>query len=300
MPLQQMITNGHPDVLLIIEALAHGYILVYQLGHAVDALEDLLRRDPEHGPAHFWRGRILEDANRINDAIPEYRRAVELVPRRTTFRLRLALALVRNGQANEAWPHVEELLQITPADADLLLAAARCQRSFGDCPRAVDYLETLIRDHPDLADAWDERGRVALVQGNGSEAVRFFRRAFQLDPLNSDTGFALYTELNGQKKHDEAKVVWESLHQLKRDQDELALLIREVGKDERNAPLRHKIGVLLLKNKGDTAALRWFAGALQADPDYRPTHAVLADYHERKGNAELAAFHRGKAGKTTP
>ncbi len=142
-----------------------------------------------------------------------------------------------------------------------------------------------------------KRARVALAQGNGEEAVRCFQRAFQLNPQNSNTGFALFTELHGQNRHDEANVVWERLQQLKRFQHELKLLIGEAAKDQRNAPLRYRIGMLLLETKAEAAALRWFMGALQADPNYQPAHATLADYYERKGEAELASYHRGLASR---
>jgi Tfp pilus assembly protein PilF len=40
---------------------------------------------------------------------------------------------------------------------------------------------------------------------------------------------------------------------------------------------------------------RWLLSALHEDPSYQPAHAALADFYEKKGNQEDAAFHRQRA-----
>ena len=42
----------------------------------------------------------------------------------------------------------------------------------------------------------------------------------------------------------------------------------------------------------DKVGLRWLASALKIDPKHRPTHQVLADHFQQRGNAQAAAFHR--------
>ena len=58
---------------------------------------------------------------------------------------------------------------------------------------------------------------------------------------------------------------------------------------------RREIGVLYLGLGEDDQGLRWLSSALQEDPRTGPTHAALADYFERVGKMDEAAFHRRQA-----
>jgi Tfp pilus assembly protein PilF len=51
-----------------------------------------------------------------------------------------------------------------------------------------------------------------------------------------------------------------------------------------------------MNNKAETEAEGWLLGAVQDDPGYRPAHAALADYYQRRGNTKAAEYHRQRAG----
>jgi tetratricopeptide (TPR) repeat protein len=300
LPLQQLIQERSPEAVLIIEALVRGYMQVLRLGHAMAALEDLLQRDPDHQLAHYWRGKLLEESERLADAVVEYRRAVEIDPQRTDFRLRLAQAQLRMGNARDAWPHFAVLLKQTPSDPNVLLASARCQRQFGDFRQAHLYLKTLLDERPDHAEGWAERGRIANDQGNTRETLRCLRRAFELNLRDYTIGFALFNELNGQGEKAEANVIWERIERLKRAEERFRELLVQFGKDGRNVAVRHELGTICLRNENENTAIRWFNSVLQLDPAYRPTHEILADYYQRRGNAAAAAYHRERAESPAP
>src|SRR5207245_2630205 len=114
-------------------------------------------------------------------------------------------ALVQFGQSIEAWPLLEEVLRRTPDDPTVLLVAARCLRAIGQPQLALAYLDTLLRDHPDDAEGWAERGGAWKDQGNSSEALLCLRRAFELDPRSSRLCYLLLTELLAQQMADEAE-----------------------------------------------------------------------------------------------
>jgi tetratricopeptide (TPR) repeat protein len=299
-PLMQLIHENHPGTPLIAEALFHGFMQSFRLGHARFVVDVLLQHEPDHPWAHFWRASLLEDSARLPDAILDYRRAYELDPRHREFRVRLAQALVQNGQADRAWTHVSALLQEAPTDPDVLLAAAKCQRDLGDNPGALRYLETLLREHPDHVDGWAERGLILGDQGDLEESIRCLRRAFDLDPRKYRIGFALFNELHEQGRHPEARGVWEKIERRKHDGERLEEIVIQLSKDDRNVALRHELGVLSLRNDAEATALRWFASVLQIDPGYEPTHAALAEYYQRKGDSAGAEYHRKRAGKAKP
>ena len=80
---------------------------------------------------------------------------------------------------------------------------------------------------------------------------------------------------------------------------DLALLERanKLLQDEARQPTRDpapasEIGALLLQIHQERQGLYWMDQALVRDPDHQPTHKALAEYFEKKGDAERAALHR--------
>src|SRR5262249_48637069 len=59
-PLHARAKEGHPDRLLILEALAAGSLRAYQLAQAQTYLRDWLQRDPDDFQALLWYGEGLE------------------------------------------------------------------------------------------------------------------------------------------------------------------------------------------------------------------------------------------------
>jgi tetratricopeptide (TPR) repeat protein len=297
LPLQRLIQEDHPQAVSILEALARGYIQTFRLGGALEVFKHLIERQPDHKWAYFWRGNILEENEHEADAVIDYRRAVELDPKQTEFRIRLAAALVEFGKASDAWPYLAELLQETPDRAEVLFAAARCQRDLGDRARAMEYLDSLVKVHPEHAEGWAERGRIAGYQGDADEALRSLRRAFEIDSRSPGIGYALFNELTAQGKQDEAKKVWEVHDRTKKQFERFRKVLDKLSKDGTNVELRYELGTLCLANKSEAGALRWFSSVLLLDPAHKKTHAVLADYYQRKGDTARAAYHRQQLGE---
>ncbi len=294
--LQQLADNDHAEAVSILEALAKGYITSFRLGHAMVALEKLIEHAPEHKWAYFWRGNMQVDNEHLMDAVADFRRAVELDAEIPEFRLRLAMTLVSLGKANDAWPYVAGLLRQVPPPPEILLAAARCQRDFGDRRQALEYLKRLLDEHPEHAEGWAERGRILGNEGDGAESLVCLRRAFQLEPRSYSIGFSLFNELTAQGQHAEAREIWNRIETSKRRDERMKKIQEQLGKDGRNVALRHELATLFLSGNNEATALRLFTSVLQIDPGYKPTHTALADYYRRQGNAEAAAYHRRQAG----
>jgi tetratricopeptide (TPR) repeat protein len=295
-PLQGLLLDGHPDSVLILEALAQGYLRVSSYGPAQGALNDLLQREPEHPWAWFWRGSLHRRVGSIPKALPDYRQAVRLAPHRAAFRLGLALALVQSSRSAEAWPYLEQLLGESASDPDVQLAAAQCLRGLERPAEALPYLDALLRDHPDHAEAWAERGQACADQGDSAEALRCLRRALELEPNSYTIAFALFSELGRQGRAREATAILERVERGMRDEQRLQQLLTQQARQPRDAALACEIGTIFASKNAGAEALRWFSTALQIDPNHRPTHAALADYYQGKGNSEAAALHRRRAG----
>jgi tetratricopeptide (TPR) repeat protein len=294
--LNQVAANNHPDSVLIWEAVAKGCMQVNRRREATHLWYLVIGKAPEHPDAHYWIGEQLEETGFRIDAIPSYQRAVELAPHRDVYRLALANVLLGFRKPSEAWPHYHELLQRSPDQPAVLLGAARCQYALGQFAAAQDYLDTLLRDHSDNAEGLALRGKVYRDQGNRAEAVRCLRKAYALAPNNLNIGSMLLNELRGEKQRGEATELSRKLQHLEVELQRIEELDRQLRKVQRSAKLRCEIGETCLRIGQDAQALRWLNGALQDDPAYKPAHAALARYYERNGQAEVAVFHRQRAG----
>jgi len=56
--------------------------------------------------------------------------------------------------------------------------------------------------------------------------------------------------------------------------------------------LRYEAGMIFLQNGMTREGLHWLSTALDAYPAHRPTHEALAQYYEKAGQEDLAAYHR--------
>jgi tetratricopeptide (TPR) repeat protein len=294
-PLQQAVIEGHPNAILILEALAQGYLTIYRIGFAIASIQMILEHDPDHADARFWRGGILEGAGRSTEALEDYKRAVELIPTRIAYRLRFAEALLRNNRAQEARPHFEELLLHNAADPKVLLGAGRCFHALTLPAEAKKYLDSLLRQDPENADGWAELGRIALDENNTPEAVNCLRRAVELEPRSYPIGYALLTVLKAEGQTEEANALSVRLEQLKRDEERLKEINKQLSKTLNNPALRHEAALICQRNKVEEEAIRWFLGALQDDPNYQPTHAALAELYRNKGDVQQADYHSERA-----
>jgi tetratricopeptide (TPR) repeat protein len=284
--------HGHPDTLLILEALCQGYIKTYRLTHASRCLEVWLENHPDDVQALLWRAEVEQLRSSNQEALADCRRAVELAPERDDARLRLAELLLSENLPAEAIPHFERLRQSQPANTQVLLGLARCRRLLGEPEAAAKLLDALLQIAPEDVGALGERGRVCQESGEPARAERWLRMAVNRAPYDRDTVYALYLCLQQTGKTQEAVEYQAKLKEIESQLSRLREVTRRITQTPHDAALRHEAGMIFLKSGQSKEGLRWLYSALQEDPGYQPTHQALADYYERTGDREKAFWHR--------
>jgi tetratricopeptide (TPR) repeat protein len=288
------LTTGqdHPDRTEILEALAKGYRSVYRHGEALTCLNQLLEKDPNYIPALLLRGRTLEKLERDEDALKDYQQAVNLAPTSFEARARLAESLAAVGQIREAIGQYEYLHQQQSDNAEVVIGLAHCRHDNSELEAARQLLDTLLAQQPDCVPALLERSRLALHLGQAAETEQRLRRAALLTPEDKDVYFVLHLCLQAQHKDTEARQCLARLRKAEADEARELNLMARIVESPHDAGLRYEIGKVFLERGQGQEALRWLMGALQEDPEHRPTHAALADYFEQTGQPGLAAQHR--------
>jgi choline-sulfatase len=200
---------------------------------AARVLDRLARGPIPSFNVEFYLGRSLLEERRFAEAIPHLRRAVEMAPSRRSLSglaaapvyARLVEAYAGAGQMGTAMKTLDEALEASPANAELLrargtlllrqgdLAGARAAlekargvdaseprlhvelsnvyRNLGDLARARDEAREALRLDPDSPDAHVAHGLVLGALGREPEAGRAFREALRRAPDHPDALFYL-------------------------------------------------------------------------------------------------------------
>jgi tetratricopeptide (TPR) repeat protein len=291
------IDAGHPDSVLMLEALVQGYMKTYFLSAAVNCLDMWLDRDPDDPQAYFWRGEVLEIFHKYAEALADYQRAVDLAPDRDDARLKLADGLLHAQGARAAAPHYETLYERQPGEPEVLLGLARCRLELGETDEARRLLDALLAAQPRDGRALGERGKIELEAGHSAEAERRLRQAVAVVPYEHDVVYCFVQALRQQNMKEEAEEWTARLDRIDADLSRMNVVMRAISTDPRDPALRHEAGAIFLRNGQAQEGLRWLTFALQQDPNYRPTHELLAEYLEKHGQPEEAAAHRRLAGQ---
>jgi hypothetical protein len=126
----------------------------------------------KRGSVHAWGGRWEQ-------AVQEYRLALNQSPRDPSARTYLAMALFKSGQLREALGLYQDLCKAQPSNLSLLLRLAEVQEAIGDCESALANYRLLATTHEGL--------------NQPKDAVRGWRKAVALNPADLQLWDALLT-----------------------------------------------------------------------------------------------------------
>jgi tetratricopeptide (TPR) repeat protein len=266
---------------LVWEALAEGNIRMYRTLSAMEIIDGWLRVEPDNPRAHFLRGNAFRQGNPVK-AVPDYRRAVELLPDDDEARWWLAVSLQEAGQFDEALRHLEVLRDRGWPDRDLRPRLARSLDKLGRTDEARALLDADLAADPDHPLARCVRGQLEFAAENYESAERDYRQAVGVRPQDYQSRFALVQCLRHQGKEADARQEEDAAEKLKERQERLGELRgREMSMHPHDPALHCRMGVLLDALGYTDVAEKWLYSALNEDPDYRPGHAALADFLER-------------------
>jgi tetratricopeptide (TPR) repeat protein len=265
------------------------------LGSAKNYLDQLLERQPDHFLAFLWRGEVWERLISPERALEDYGKVVELRPAFLEARLRLAQVLIKLSRGDEAIEHLEVVRALQPDNPEVLLGMARCWRQRGDLARAEEFVAKALKKQPSSHEAVLTRGLIFLDLGKNEAAEPVLRKAVKLAPFDRESNFQLAKCLRVLGREAEEKQFRDRVKEIDATRLELTKLTDQIRKSPSDPELRRKAAELCLHCNRDAEALSWLQGALQINPNHKPTHATLADLYARIGRVGLADQHRKAA-----
>lgn len=159
-----------------------------------DPLMAAVRALRDDAPEHSNRGRTLESRGRLEEAIREYERAVEIDPAYANAHVNLVGAYGRANRFEQARTHYEAARKLTPASEELnnnwgIICALQ-----GKFTEAEASFRTTLATHPRSADALYNLGLLAAQRQDRRNARSYFERALAADPTHALARRALASE----------------------------------------------------------------------------------------------------------
>ncbi|MCH9026219.1 MAG: tetratricopeptide repeat protein [Proteobacteria bacterium] len=254
---------------------------------ALDPCLDALARSPEDAGLHHVYGRVLNNLNRLPEALDAINRAVGIEsgnPLMYAHRGHILLRLQRMGQAADDF---QRALALEPSQVVALGGLASICLAKGRAAEATALLLRLTDCDPDNHRHWLNLGLARHESGLLHEAEESFRTALEHSPGDPDVFCGLASVLQSQGHLDEAGEWFAKALHLQADHPQATAAIagiRELqGKpDEALAMLRP----LLSSESGEVApAVGWLVGAVRP----RPPYPVLVLVSEQGSGKTLAA-----------
>ncbi len=158
----------------------------------------------DYAEAHRNLGAGLIDRGRLKEAISHLRRALSIQPYDALAHNDLAIALAAGGCRDEALSHYRRALEIRPdyteAHVNLGFTLAAC----GRLDEAVSHYRQALEIQPNLADARYGMGKALAARGRWDEAIAYYREALEIRPDFAEAHHQLGKALAARGRTDEA------------------------------------------------------------------------------------------------
>jgi Tfp pilus assembly protein PilF len=299
-PLLLRFARRHPDDAAIAKELALGYLHANRLAEAEPHFNHWCEANPNDPEPYKQRAAFWDRWSRLENAVEDACRALQLDPNDRKLNQRLPLWLLTLSWFDQAEQECQRFLRRWPGDPWVLLVQAKVYKST-DRPREAEaVVDQLVHayDIQSFPEAYMLRGTLYLDASQPAEAIPWFQRVAAIP--GPDRGPALYQlarALNQVGKNQEAEQVMKEARLLE-EHAFLREMTGETGSSRVSTSAQARLAEEMLNAGNSKDGLRLLERILEKDPDCASAHRVLADYYEKRGQSERAAERRRRQGFT--
>jgi protein O-mannosyl-transferase len=220
---------------------------------------DVISKAPGNARGYGSLARILASRGRSDEAIEQYRKALEIMPDYTDALNNLGLALAARGQIDAAMAQYRKALEIDPDFADTHYNLGILLDGLGRTDEAIAEYQKTLEINPDFAEAHNNLGNALIARGQPDAAYAQFMTALKLNPDLAETHNNLGNILADRGEVDKAILHYEKALEIKPDY----------------AIAHNSLGNALAGQGRIEAAVAHFQRALEIQPDYAKARANL-------------------------
>lgn len=270
----------------VYQAIAYGYLSKYRLKEAWEASEFWLQWQPNSIAAHLLKADIYERIGDPVNAIKELELILKIDPSHPATKAKLGRLLIEANRIDEALNYLNELASQNVATPSVQIDYAEALLRSGKSDEAKKALQDAFRmglGRQDRAKASSTRGRIHMEEGKWEAAAADLLVAIEIAPDDSAAHIALsntlsrlgQTELADQYR-DRGTTLLQSANENFRKIREILAKILENPTDP---ALRTSVGKIMLEQGKIPEGLQWIETALQYDPQYAPALEILRQYY---------------------
>jgi protein O-mannosyl-transferase len=201
--------------------------------------------------ARYGLGNALFQEGKVDEAIAQYQKALQINPNYAETCNNLGNALLEQGKVNEAIEYLQKALQINPDNVEACGNLGNALLHQGKVDEAIEHLRKAVQINPHSANAHDILGNALLQKGNVDGAIAQYHAALQINPLYSEACYNLGNALLQQGKASEAIAQYQKALQI----------------NPNYANARNNLGTALSRQGNAAEAIAQYQKALQIQPD---------------------------------
>jgi tetratricopeptide (TPR) repeat protein len=229
-------------------------------------------------------GVALVHEGKADEAIGDFRRAIEINPNASDIRTNLGSTLLDHGRIDEAADEFQKAVANDPRNADAHYCLGSIYLNKNLVNEAAVELEQSINLNPYNARAHDALAIVFARQGKVADSVEQSRKALAIDPNYADAydNLGLTFENNGEFD------------------DAIACYRKSLEINSANASAHYNLGNALFKKGQVDDAISEYQNALRIAPDMSPALDNLGIAFIQKGQPDRASVELEQALKLNP
>jgi Tfp pilus assembly protein PilF len=214
---------------------------------------------PMGAKPHYDYASALQKEGRLEEAVEQYKIALQFNPKDANAHTRLAVALTGQAKFDPAVPHMDTALRIEPNNADFHLVYATLLERIGRNDEARPHFEAAIRLKPDSAEAHYSYAEFVAGLGKNDEYISELRRVLQLRPDYPYAELQLADALFAKGNLEEAKLHYQAA----------------LRTDPKLTVAYNNLGKLYLTQGQTSQAVVQFSEALRLNPSYKEAEENL-------------------------
>ena len=192
-------------------------LLLFQAGAAAPDFEQQLDAHRNLGKAFY------ENPTTANEAVAEFKKALDLAPQSNREKLNYALAMLRAGQTDRAVALLKEVQKADPKLPHTWFNLGIYYRKNGEAEQAIAQFEGMLKLTPDEPITHYQLGALYKQVGRTADALAQFQTVEKLNPLLAGAHFQLYNLYRQSGKAEDAAREIRTFQQLKKQQENAAV-----------------------------------------------------------------------------
>jgi len=156
-----------------------------RVNEAIIEYRRAIQADPRLGQARLKLGDAYAQNGDGTNALREYVRAAELLPDDQDAQLKAAKFMLLAGQYTDAKAAGEKLLAKSPSNVEAQIVIANALAGLKDFESAVDAFEDAAQLDPTRATTYSELGAAQALKGDRVAAEAAFRKAVEISPKSA-------------------------------------------------------------------------------------------------------------------